>query len=598
MNRPSPSQFRPFSGPGLDAEPTERRSEPSHDALPPGTRLAEYEILSVLGQRGSGILYLAMDHGLKRQVAIKEYLPAPLASRDRGAVVTLRSDGHAETFTRGLESFVDEARLLARFDHPALARVHRFWEANGTAYMVMPYYEGITVGAARRAMASPPDEAWLHELLSPLLGALELLHTVSCYPQDISPETILLRPDGRPVLLDLGTACHVVGNAGQAPTVILEPGFVAIEQYAESSNLRRGPWTNLYSLGALAYYCIGGSAPMAATIRAVDDQMEPLFQVVDRLGRSFPELDYSVAFVSAIERALRVRPQERPQSVAEFRRALLGGRSAAESMAVPHADETETRTEPKPQSAWEARRPFFLPPDGQAPLGSVDDADDAALREALDAALRPDPDDVRRSPQFEDFPETDRGRRTGIAGVAAVVLVVLGVGGWMMWPEKRDADVAPRATALSAEPEAEPVPLPPPERPAEPTAPPPTGTAAEPQAPPPETAAPAVPGTPRPESEAAPAEEGKAVAEQEATVADASAEASPPRPPVAAEETPSPPPPERLVTKEPDNPRELCEPRTHFSLYYCMKSTCERSKYYEHPECQYLRKMDSVRTVP
>lgn len=119
---------------------------------------------------------MATDHALQRQVAIKEYLPAVLSSRGRGTGVTLRSDAHAETFAAGLESFVNEARLLARFDHPALMRVYRFWEANHTAYMVMPYYEGVTLDIARRAMARPPDEAWLRGLLLPLLGALDVLH--------------------------------------------------------------------------------------------------------------------------------------------------------------------------------------------------------------------------------------------------------------------------------------------------------------------------------------------------------------------------------------------------------------------------------------
>jgi len=675
MNRTSPSQSPPFSGPGFGAESTEQRIEPSHDALPPGTRLAEYEILSVLGEGGFGIVYLAMDHGLQRQVAIKEYLPAALASRGRGTEVTLRSDGHAQTFALGLESFVDEARLLARFDHPALMRVHRFWEANRTAYMVMPYYEGVTLAVARQSMARPPDEAWLRDLLLPLLGALDVLHGASCYHRDISPENILLLPDGRPVLLDFGAARHVIGDGNEAFSVILKPAFAPIEQYAESTKLRQGPWTSLYALAAVAYYCVSGHPPVASTVRAVDDQMEPLFQVVDRLGRSFPELNYSVAFVSAIERALNVRPQERPQSVAEFRRALLGGRGAAESAVPPAVEEAEPhgaspplpssreesgplraflsasdggnvgdasreRSEPRPPEAapkagpkrqtapaWEAQAPF-MPPPGQAPRGSVDDARDVAWRAALEAALRPDPDDFGGSPQSggdanpNDFGGSPRSggdakaggwRRTLFMGVAAVALVALGAGGWMMWSDYRDMKVVLRSMAHSTEPEGRPAP------PAEIPAPVPSGAAAEPQLPSPGAAAPAAPevqaeatggaadpGSAASQPEQVPQEEeplpseaapGEPPPEDEATVAEAPAEGLPPEAPAVAEEAPSPPPPAKVAKQEPDNPRVLCGPRTQFSLYRCMKEACERPKYYDHPECKYLRVTDEVRAL-
>lgn len=670
MNRPSPPQSPPFSAPGFDAEPTEHPIQrPSHDALPAGARFAEYEILSVLSESGSGIVYLAMDHGLQRQVAIKEYLPAALASRGSGSLVTLRSDGHAETFALGLRSFVDEARLLARFDHPALMRVHRFWEANGTAYMVMPRYEGVTVAIARQAMARPPDEAWLRELLLPLLGALDALHGAACYQREISPENILLLPDGRPVLLDRGAARHVLDDRNQSATLILNPAFAPIEQYAESATLRQGPWTSLYSLAAVAYYCVSGNAPVASTIRAVDDQMEPLFQVVDRLGRSFPGLDYSVAFVSAIERALRVRPQERPQSVAEFRRALLGGRGAAESgMLPPAAEEAEpqgasppfhaARDEagafrfapkapdggsdedtsrersapwqaeaepgagPEPHSAWEAQTQFGSPA-GQAPRGSVDDADDAALRDALAAALRLDPDDYGGFPPAAGGAKPGGGRRTLFIGVAAAVLVALAAGGWMMWSDYRDTSVALRAMARSMEPGVRPTPLLPPEPPAEAAAPAPSGTASAPQMPPPATAAPAAPAV---QSEAAldsaesrsaamqaeqaeqvpqepaplPSEAGPAapLPEEAAAETEAPADDSAPGAPTAAEQAPTPPPPAKLVEREPDNPRVLCGPRTHFALYRCMKEACERPKYYEHRECKYLRVTDEVRALP
>jgi serine/threonine protein kinase len=118
--------------------PPAARTDKLNEALPPGTRFGEFEVLGVLGIGGFGVVYLAQDHSLERQVALKEYMPSSLAIRGEGAQITLRTEAYADTYAAGLRSFVNEARLLARFDHPSLLKVYRFWEDNGTAYMVMP----------------------------------------------------------------------------------------------------------------------------------------------------------------------------------------------------------------------------------------------------------------------------------------------------------------------------------------------------------------------------------------------------------------------------------------------------------------------------
>ena len=144
--------------------------------LPVGHSLGEFEITRVIGEGGFGIVYLAHDHSLGRRVALKEYMPSSLAQRVGRTQVSVKSERHLETFEAGLKSFVNEARLLAQFDHPSLVKVYRFWEANGTAYMVMPFYEAGTLQAAVKAMPHPPDEAWLRRLLTPLCDALAMLH--------------------------------------------------------------------------------------------------------------------------------------------------------------------------------------------------------------------------------------------------------------------------------------------------------------------------------------------------------------------------------------------------------------------------------------
>jgi len=287
------------------------------DALSLGTRLDEFEIVRVLGSGGFGIVYLAYDHVLQRQVAIKEYMPTSLARRSDGADVSMRSTGSAQTFERGLESFVHEARLLAGFDHPALVRVHRFWKANGTAYMAMQYYPGLTLKQARRAMAAAPTASWLRAFVEPLLAVLDLLHRNGVYHRDIAPDNILLLPDGRPVLLDFGAARRVIGDGTQSLTAVLKPNFSPIEQYADDASLRQGPWTDLYALGATVHFALTGDAPTPAVLRAVKDTM-PALSTLDDPGF----VDMPNAFLATIDWTLALAPGDRPQSVAALRQAL------------------------------------------------------------------------------------------------------------------------------------------------------------------------------------------------------------------------------------------------------------------------------------
>ena len=274
------------------------------------------ELVRVLASGGFGIVYLARDHWLDRDVAVKEFLPTHLAGRGDDQQVELRTDADAAAFAQGLQSFIAEAKLLAQFSHPAIVKVHRFWEANGTGYMVMPYLRGPTLGQVRRSMTQPPTEEWLRSIMEPLMGALAALHAERVYHRDISPDNVLLADSARPVLLDFGAARSIGSEQSHSPTAILKPRFAPIEQYAEATNLRQGPWTDIYSLGALIAYLLDGTAPPQSTARALDDEMKPLQQ--RRIA------DVSSTFLSAIDWALSVRPQDRPQSIAELRDALDG----------------------------------------------------------------------------------------------------------------------------------------------------------------------------------------------------------------------------------------------------------------------------------
>ena len=291
--------------------------EDGGDALPTGTRLAEFEIREVLGVGGFGIVYRAWDDALQRDVALKEYMPVSLAGRGSGQRVTLRTSTHDENFALGLQSFVNEARLLARFDQPALVKVFRFWEGNGTAYMAMPLYKGRTLRQLRKERGSVGfDDAWMRALIEPLLGALETMHDAAVYHRDIAPDNILWCDNNRPVLLDFGAARLVLADRTQNVTAILKPQFAPIEQYAETQSMRQGPWTDLYALAGTCYFMLTGRAPLPATARVMGDELEPLVRIAPA-GCS-PQL------LQVLDWAMAVRPQDRPQSVAQFREALAG----------------------------------------------------------------------------------------------------------------------------------------------------------------------------------------------------------------------------------------------------------------------------------
>jgi serine/threonine protein kinase len=308
------------------------------DALPIGRRLAEFEIRQVLGAGGFGIVYRAWDEALQRDVALKEYMPVSLAGRGAGERVTLRSRAHEENFALGLQSFVNEARLLARFDQPALVKVLRFWESNGTAYMAMPLYKGRTLRQLRKEMAPGAlDDAWMHALIEPLLGALEVMHDAAVYHRDIAPDNILWCDDNRPVLLDFGAARLVLADRTQNVTAILKPQFAPIEQYAETQSMRQGPWTDLYALAGTCYFMLTGRAPLPATARVMSDELEPL-------ARLAPP-GCSPRLLQVLDWAMAVRPQDRPQSVAELRAALVG------RIAVPVRSEAPVRAAPKDPAA-------------------------------------------------------------------------------------------------------------------------------------------------------------------------------------------------------------------------------------------------------
>lgn len=305
----------------------------SHDqlnALPQGYELHGYRIDSILGSGGFGITYRARETSIGRVVAIKEYLPAGVAvrGRDLSTIHPISADDQS-TFEWGLDRFRHEAQTLVAFRHPNIVTVLRFFEANGTAYMVMGYEEGESLEQILDREGTL-DEAAIRAFLDPLLDGLAEVHKIGFLHRDIKPGNIYLRSDGTPVLLDFGAARQALGARSHSLTAIVTAGYAPHEQYESDS--AQGPWTDIYALGAVLYRVISGEIPPEATMRLAayardrSDPMTPASEV--GLGR------YSLALLDSIDGALRIMERDRPQSIGEWR-DWLAGSSTSRALVSP-----------------------------------------------------------------------------------------------------------------------------------------------------------------------------------------------------------------------------------------------------------------------
>ncbi len=248
-----------------------------------------YKIVSVLGRGGFSYTYKAQDTKLDRTVAVKEYFPASVAFRT-GLTVKPVDTKSQDSYAAGLRSFIDEAKILARFRDENICSVWDYFEENGTAYLIMSYISGEPLDTILRkcpngVMNSGAVRLWL----IPLLGALQKLHATSYIHRDIKPSNIFITYDGKPVLLDFGAARVSVGRT-HGYTVILTPEYAPPEQSTTDISAQ-GPWTDIYAIAAVAYKCLMGTTPPDAQKRILarangkadplDEQMTALKTVAD-----------------------------------------------------------------------------------------------------------------------------------------------------------------------------------------------------------------------------------------------------------------------------------------------------------------------------
>lgn len=323
--------------------PPSTAKEPDLAALAVGHSIFEYRIDRVLGGGGFGITYLAQDVNLQLPVAIKEYFPSSVALRAPDHSVHARSSEGQEQFDWGLDRFIEEARALASFRHPNIVRVLRYFKKNGTAYIVMEYESGEPLKQWLRQQHGL-DQAGLLKLVYPLLDGLETVHKLHFLHRDIKPDNIYIRADGTPVLLDFGAARRVSKNNDM--TNIVSPGFAPFEQYHSKGN--QGPWTDLYSLGAVMYWITTGKQPMESASRVQDDSMPTAAQLGN--GAAF-----GVKLLHTIDWALEPNEKKRPQSVNDLRQALRDTEGHASPVPTRRSDATTVPLHPSGQAS---NRPF------------------------------------------------------------------------------------------------------------------------------------------------------------------------------------------------------------------------------------------------
>ncbi len=291
------------------------------NTLPIGYRLHHYRIESVLGAGGFGITYMAVHEALRSRVAIKEYFPVEWSYRDRDDVNVLANTqgglptseaGEEPCYTWGLQRFLHEAQVLAQVNHPSVVRVKDFFEANGTAYIVMDYEDGEPLSQVLQREKNLPEER-VRRLLDDVLPALESVHSLGYLHRDLKPANLYCRSDGRTLLIDFGAARQALSQRSKNITSVFTVGYSPIEQYLVESK-GYGPWTDVYAVGAVLYQCVTGKQPIEAPARVLDDPLKPAVEAV--------EGQYSPALLRLIDRAMAIRPEKRFQTITQMREAL------------------------------------------------------------------------------------------------------------------------------------------------------------------------------------------------------------------------------------------------------------------------------------
>jgi serine/threonine protein kinase len=289
----------------------------SHYALPVGTMVQEYRIIEILGSGSFGIVYKAENKYFSEVVALKEFLPIDLAGRSEGdSRVRPLSSESEKAYHWARSKFLQEAKTLRELGsserHPNIVHVRQFIEANDTAYMVMDFEEGKPLSKLLKDRSTLMEKE-INCILHGLLDELGRVHEASVLHRDIKPSNILIRSDGSPVLIDFGAARKDIAGSDRSTMAMFSPAYAAVEQLCPIG--AQGPWTDIYGLGATLYRAVtGGTAPTAA------DRLQGQAYVS---AADVAKSKYSSSLLAAIDAALELYPEVRPQSIFEWKMMLM-----------------------------------------------------------------------------------------------------------------------------------------------------------------------------------------------------------------------------------------------------------------------------------
>ena len=310
-------------------------------ALPMGTILAgKYLVGRVLGQGGFGITYVGWDIALERKVAIKEYYPSGQVSRNPGSrgLTWYTSVQSQQAKQNGTQMFLKEARKMSKVDDiPNVVRVRDLFQENETAYIVMDFVEGETL-KARLEKTGPLPWEQAKGIFLPAIQAMEQVHQAGLVHRDISPDNLMLTPDGKVKILDLGAAKDLSVNNGASSMQVAKGGFSPFEQYTQRGS--SGPWTDVYAMAATVYYTLTGKLPPVATDRVVEDTIsweEPGLKAL------------SAQALEALQKAMVISAKNRMQSMEELEKGLYSTTVKPEPAPAPQPVQ-ETKPEPQPAS--------------------------------------------------------------------------------------------------------------------------------------------------------------------------------------------------------------------------------------------------------
>ena len=309
--------------------------------LKKGFMLLEYEIIEVLGSGGFGVTYKAYDKHLQKIVVIKEYMPAEFATRATQDSKVVPFEKNEQTYAKGKQRFLEEARLLAQFDYPSIVKTHRFFEDNNTAYFVMDYYEGLTLKDYIHSRSSKVfEQNNILEILMPILEGLKVVHSFNFLHRDIAPDNIFLRKNKLPVLIDFGAARNAIGTESKSISAIVKPGYSPPEQY--NFNSIQTPATDIYAISAVMYEMISGKKVPESTYRQTEllnNNPDPLEDIVKQYRNR-----YSSSFLETIQKGLNLVQKDRIQSVEEFQEGLTKKDSTGKNGTVALSKEEQNST--------------------------------------------------------------------------------------------------------------------------------------------------------------------------------------------------------------------------------------------------------------